>query len=64
MNHRTYQLLRNGWTVIGYTYAGGVYCPDCCPPSITGGDDDPRPLFASDDLPNGWGCDECGKEIN
>lgn len=58
----SYYLLTKADKVTGYTFAGGIYCPDCCPPSITGGSDDPAPIFASDDH-QGEHCHECGSEI-
>jgi hypothetical protein len=58
-----YRYLVKADTVKGYTYCGGIYCPDCCPPSITGGADDPCPIFASDDY-SGDCCDECGREVH
>jgi hypothetical protein len=57
-----YRYLVKADTVKGYTYCGSIYCLDCCPPSITGGVDDPAPIFASDGY-TGDGCAECGREV-
>lgn len=57
---------------MGYTYDGGVYCPECVAytdPTITGESvldtrtDLPAPIFASDDIPTGWVCEVCHSEI-
>ena len=62
------------WEVIGYTYEGSVYCPECVAytdPTITGASatdnrkDKPAPIFSSDsaDLPSDWVCEVCSKGI-
>lgn len=63
MNHRTYQLLRKGWEVIGHTFDGAAYCLDHTPNDITRLGDMPAPIFSSDDHGGMW-CDECGKVID
>jgi hypothetical protein len=65
---------RKAWAVIGYTYEGAVYCPECVAytdPTITGESatdnrtDKPAPIFSSDssDLPSHWACEVCGGGI-
>ena len=61
---------RKAWEVIGYTFEGGVYCPECVAytdPTITGESatdnrtDKPHPIFVSDkpDFPSDWACEVC-----
>ena len=61
---------RKAWEVIGYTYEGSVYCPECVAytdPTITGESatdnrtDKPAPIFSSDkpDFPDDWACEVC-----
>ena len=66
---------RKAWEIIGYTYEGGVYCPECVDytdPTITGESatdnrtDKPHPIFVSDkpDFPNDWACEMCKGDVN
>jgi len=61
---------RKAWEVIGYTYEGGVYCPECVAytdDSVVGNamtgvkPDSPAPIFSSDkpDFPDDWACEVC-----
>jgi hypothetical protein len=66
-----YAYLTKADTVIGYTYNGDVYCPECVAytdPIVTGDDvldtrsDNPKPVFISDDyleLPACTVCNSC-----
>lgn len=63
------QYLRKAWEVVGYTYEGAVYCPECVAytdPEVTGDTgtrvDDPAPVFVSDDYA-GMTCEVCTNEL-
>lgn len=60
---------RKAWEIVGYTYEGGAYCPECVAytdPQITGDKgeriDEPAPVFVSDDY-KGRMCEVCHSEI-
>lgn len=60
------------WDVIGHTYEGSVYCPECVSytdPRVTGESstdtrvDLPAPIFNSDEVPSDWTCVVCESGI-
>jgi hypothetical protein len=60
------------WDVVGYTYEGNVYCPECVfytDPRVTGESsvdtrvDAPAPVFNSDEIPSDWTCVVCESSI-
>ena len=60
------------WDVVGYTYEGSVYCPECVfytDPTVTGESsvdtrvDMPAPIFNSDEVPEDWTCVVCESGI-
>lgn len=64
--------LRKATDVVGYTYDGGAYCPECVAytdPTVTGESqtdtrvDKPHPIFGSDEDYEGWVCEVCRTEI-
>lgn len=65
---------RKAWTIIGYTWNGAAYCPDCAPDpeAVNQHGDTPAPIFASDehyliDPTTGehtpYPCDTCHAEL-
>jgi hypothetical protein len=62
---------RKAWTVIGYTFEGDVYCPECVAytdPTVTGDSlidtrvDQPSAVFASDESKDFF-CTICLQDI-
>ena len=60
------------WDVVGHTYEGSVYCPECVfytDPTVTGESsvdtrvDMPAPVFSSDEVPEHWTCVVCEASI-
>jgi len=60
------------WDVVGHTYEGSVYCPECVSytdPRVTGESsvdtrvDLPAPIFNSDEIPSDWACLVCESSI-
>ena len=47
------------WEVIGYTYEGEVYCPDCAPEV----EEDRGSIFPTDEGYEGWSCVNCDQLI-
>lgn len=53
------------WEIVGYTRDGDVYCADCGTDVYAGApsDEEPNPVFASDEIPNDWTCGSCDAHI-
>ena len=60
------------WHVLGFTYEGSVYCAECVyytNPVITGEssidtrENEPAPIFGSDEIPSDWACLVCESSI-
>lgn len=65
---------RKAWHIIGYTWNGAAYCPDCAPDEHTENkyEETPQPVFAVDPFyltnpetgeQTPYPCDTCGTEI-
>jgi hypothetical protein len=57
-----YQIYRKAWEVVGYTFNGSAYCPDCTNDHLYENGDAPAPVFVSDDY-EGMTCDKCGEAL-
>ena len=62
MNRTPY---RKAWEVIGYTFDGCAYCPQCADnlPTRNEQGDSPTPVFLSDEF-DGHTCDTCHEVMN
>lgn len=51
----------DAWTIMGYTYNGEVYCPDCGEDVYAGmpENEEASVIFASDEFPADWTCMSC-----
>ena len=49
------------WDIVGYTYNADVYCAECGTDVYAGApsNEEPSPVFASDEIPDHWRCASC-----
>lgn len=47
------------WDIVGYTYNADVYCSDCGVVVDVLSDEEPNPVFSSDEIPDDWRCVTC-----